>query len=68
LSYTKPGKRSDIRWLIFLGMMGMGVVQAMKGNIAIPAIGAFWYAFSIFPEANVANPERPSQNRIPGES
>jgi hypothetical protein len=67
-SYTKSGRRSDIRRLIFLGMMGMGVVQAIQGNIAIPAIGAFWYAFSILPEANVANPELPSQNGIPGES
>jgi len=69
-SSTQSGRKSDIRWLIFLGMMGMGVVQAIKGNIAIPAIGAFWYAFSILPEANVVNPERPSQNGIliPGES
>ena len=67
-SYVKSGRSSDIRRLIFLGLMGMGVVQAVKGNIAIPAIGAFWYAFSILPGANVANPELPSQNEIPGES
>ena len=42
MSYTKYGKKPDIRWLIFLGMMSMGVVQAVRGNIAIPAIGAFW--------------------------
>jgi hypothetical protein len=66
--YTKSRRRSDIRRLIFLGMMGMGVVQAIEGNIAIPAIGAFWYAFSLLPGANVANPELPSQNGIPGES
>lgn len=58
-SYTESGKKPDIRWLIFLGMMGMGVVQAIKGNIAIPAIGAFWYAFSILPGANIGNPESP---------
>jgi hypothetical protein len=58
-SYTKPGRRSDIRWLIFLAMMGMGVVQTIEGNIAIPAIGAFWYAFCILPGANVVNPEHP---------
>lgn len=69
-SYTKSGRRSDIRWLIFLGMMGMGVVQTIEGNIAIPAIGAFWYAFCILPGANVVNPEHPFQNGtlIPGES
>ena len=67
-SYTKSGKRPDIRWLIFLGMMGMGVAQAIEGNIAIPAIGAFWYAFSILPGMNIANPERPSQDGIPAES
>lgn len=66
-SYAKSGRRSDIRRLIFLGMMGVGVVQAVKGNIAIPAIGAFWYAFSILPGADVANPELPSQNEISGE-
>lgn len=51
-------------------MIGMGVVQTMEGNIAIPAIGAFWYAFGILPGANVVNPEHPSQNGIliPGES
>jgi hypothetical protein len=63
-SYTKSGKRPDIRWLIFLGMMGMGVVQTIKGNIAIPAIGAFWYAFSILPGANIANPEHSSWNEV----
>ena len=67
-SYTKSGRRSGIRWLIFLGMMGMGVVQAIEGNIAIPAIGAFWYAFSILPGANVVNPEHPSRNGVPEES
>jgi hypothetical protein len=69
-SYTKSGRRSDIRWLIFLAMIGMGVVQTMEGNIAVPAIGAFWYAFGILPGANVVNPEHPSQNGIliPGES
>jgi hypothetical protein len=51
-------------------MMGMGVVQTIEGNIAIPAAGAFWYAFSILPGANVVNPEHPFQNEIliPGES
>ena len=58
-SYTESGKKPDIRWLIFLGMMGMGVVQAIKGNITIPAIGAFWYAFSILPGANIGNAEPP---------
>lgn len=58
----------NTRFLVFLGMMGMGLVQAIEGNIAIPAIAAFWYAFSILPGANVDNPERPSQNGVLEES
>lgn len=56
-SYTKSEKKPDIRRLIFLGMIGMGVVQVIKGNIAIPAIAAFWYAYCVFPGTNTANPE-----------
>ena len=56
-SYPKTGKKSDIRRLIFLGMMGMGVVQVIRGNIAISAIAAFWYAYCIFPGTNGDNPE-----------
>jgi hypothetical protein len=68
-SYTESGKKPDIRWLIFLGMMGMGVVQAIKGNIAIPAIGAFWYAFCILPGTNIGNPESPFlETGSPGDS
>ncbi|WP_139176968.1 HMA2 domain-containing protein [Nitrosospira multiformis] len=55
--YPKTGKKSDIRRLIFLGMMGMGVVQVIRGNIAISAIAAFWYAYCIFPGTNGDNPE-----------
>ena len=68
-SYTKSGKRPDIRWLIFLGMMGMGVVQAIEGNIAVPAIAAFWYAYCILPGANISNPESPFlEMESPGDS
>src|SRR5690348_4893384 len=55
--YTKSGKKPDIRRLIFLAMMGMGVVQIIRGNIAIPAIAAFWYAYCVFPGTNGDNPE-----------
>ncbi|WP_143034492.1 HMA2 domain-containing protein [Nitrosospira multiformis] len=55
--YPKSGKKPDIRRLIFLGMMGMGVVQVIRGNIAIPAIAAFWYAYFILPATNDDNPE-----------
>ncbi|HKX53642.1 MAG TPA: hypothetical protein VJM47_07555 [Nitrosospira sp.] len=55
-SYTKSGKRPDTRRLIFLAMMSMGVVQVIKGNIAIPAIAAFWYAYCVFLGANDDNP------------
>ena len=68
-SYTKSEKKPDIRRLMFLGMMGMGVVQVIKGNIAIPAIAAFWYAYCIFPGTNTGNPERPLiETRLPDKS
>lgn len=68
-SYGKSGNVPNMRLLIFLGMMGMGVVQAIEGNIAIPAIAAFWYAFSILPGTNIGNPERPVlETRFPDES
>ena len=67
---TNPGCSGglNLRFLIFLGMMGMGIVQTIEGNIAIPAIAAFWYAFSVFPGTSVHNAERPSQNGVPEES
>ena len=55
--YTKSGKKPDIRRVIFLAMVGMGVVQVIRGNIAIPAIAAFWYAYFILPATNDDNPE-----------
>jgi hypothetical protein len=67
--YAKSGNGPNMRLLIFLGMMGLGVVQAIEGNIAIPAIAAFWYAFSILPGTNIVNPERPLlETRFPDES
>lgn len=67
-SYAKYGNGPNMRLLIFLGMMGMGIAQAIKGNIAIPAIAAFWYAFSILPGTDIGNPERPFlETRFPDE-
>jgi hypothetical protein len=67
--YTKSGKKPDIRRLIFLGMMGMGVVQVIRGNIAISAIAAFWYAYCIFPGTNGDNPEHALiETKLPEES
>lgn len=57
--HAKPSNGLNMRLLIFLGMMGMGIVQTIKGNIAIPAIAAFWYAFSSWPGVNGVNPESP---------
>ena len=68
-SYPKLGNGLNMRLLIFLGLMGMGVAQAIEGNIAIPAIAAFWYAFSILPGTDIGNPERPfPETRLPDES
>jgi hypothetical protein len=68
-SYTKSEKRPDIRRLIFLAMMSMGVVQVIKGNIAIPAIAAFWYAYCVFPGTNGDNPEHALiETKLPEES
>jgi hypothetical protein len=68
-SYTNPGKRPDTRRLIFLAMMSMGVVQVIKGNIAIPAIAAFWYAYCVFPGTNGDNPEHSLiETKLPEES
>jgi len=68
-SYAKSGKKPDIRRLIFLAMMGMGVVQVIRGNIAIPAIAAFWYAYCIFPGMSCDNPEHALiETKLPEES
>lgn len=68
-SYAKSGKKPDIRLLIFLGMMSMGVVQVIRGNIAIPAIAAFWYAYCTFPGTNGDNPEHALiETKLPEES
>jgi hypothetical protein len=68
-SYARSGKKPDIRRLIFLGMMGMGVVQVIRGNIAIPAIAAFWYAYCIFPGMNGDYPEHALiETKLPEES
>jgi hypothetical protein len=63
---TNPGSSSglNLRFLIFLGMTGMGIVQAIEGNIAIPAVAAFWYALSILPGTNIDNPEHPSEGGL----
>ncbi|SEP39477.1 HMA2 domain-containing protein [Nitrosovibrio sp. Nv6] len=47
----------DFNWrsLIFLGLAGLGIAQAIEGNIAVPAVTAFWYALNAFPRANDVN-------------
>ena len=39
----------SLRRLIFLGLIGTGITQAIEGNIAVPAVAAFWYALSALP-------------------
>jgi Heavy metal associated domain 2 len=37
------------RPLIFLALVGIGIAQAVRGNIAFPALTAFWYALHLLP-------------------
>ncbi|SOD40581.1 hypothetical protein [Nitrosovibrio sp. Nv4] len=51
----------DFNWrsLIFLGLAGLGIAQAIEGNIAVPAVTAFWYALNAFPgSTHINNMER----------
>jgi hypothetical protein len=59
--HVKPASRHDLglRQLMFVGLVGVGIAQAIEGNIAVPAVAAFWYALNIFPRANgYSNVER----------
>ena len=49
--------RANWRPLIFLAWVGIGIAQAIEGNIAIPATAAFWYAYLMTQENGVSNPE-----------
>jgi hypothetical protein len=49
--------RAYWRPLIFLAWAGMGIAQAIEGNIAIPATAAFWYAYLMTQENGVSNTE-----------
>jgi len=49
--------RANWRPLIFLAWVGMGIAQAIEGNIAIPAAAAFWYAYLVTQENGVSNTE-----------
>jgi hypothetical protein len=49
--------RANWRPLLVLAWVGMGIAQAIEGNIAIPATAAFWYAYLMTQENGVSNPE-----------
>jgi hypothetical protein len=49
--------RAYWRPLIFLAWVGIGIAQAIEGNIAIPATAAFWYAYLMTQENGVSNTE-----------
>ncbi len=42
----------NLRPLMFLGLAGLGIAQAIEGNIAVPALTAFWYALNTLPRTN----------------
>ena len=48
---------ANLRPLIIMGWVGLGIAQAIEGNIAVPAIAAFWYAYLVTQENGVSNPE-----------
>jgi hypothetical protein len=48
---------ANLRPLIVLCWIGLGIAQAIEGNIAVPAIAAFWYAYLLTQENGVSNPE-----------
>jgi hypothetical protein len=48
---------AKLRPLIIMGWVGLGIAQAIEGNIAVPAIAAFWYAYLLTQENGVSNPE-----------
>lgn len=53
----------NLRSMMFLGLVGLGIAQAIEGNIAVPALTAFWYALSALPRANdQCNMKRRSQD------
>jgi hypothetical protein len=47
----------NLRPLIIMGWVGLGIAQAIEGNIAVPAIAAFWYAYLVTQENGFGNPE-----------
>ena len=49
--------RANWRPLIFMAWVGVGIAQAIEGNIAIPAAAAFWYAYLVTQENGVSNTE-----------
>jgi hypothetical protein len=48
---------ANLRPMIVLGWIGLGIAQAIQGNIAVPAIAAFWYAYLVTQENSVSNAE-----------
>ncbi len=57
--------RSSVRhpanWrpVILLGLLGLGIAEAIEGNITVPALSAFWYAYHLYllPDAASGNME-----------
>ena len=42
----------DAKSLLFVGLMAQGIYQLSKGNIVVPAISAFWYAYQLLNTRN----------------
>jgi hypothetical protein len=48
---------ANLRPLIVMCWVGVGIAQAIQGNIAVPAIAAFWYAYLVTQENGFSDPE-----------
>jgi hypothetical protein len=44
------GGEIDIATLVFLGLLGIAMVQMKRGHVMMPALTAIWYAFSLLKE------------------
>jgi len=49
--------RANWRALLVLAWVGLGIAQAVEGNIAIPAAAAFWYAYLMTQENGASSAE-----------
>lgn len=42
------GREINFMFMVGMGLVAVGIVQAMRGNVGVPSITAFWYAIEVF--------------------